>query len=173
MPFGLCNALATFERLIDRILQGLQWSCCLVYLDYIISFGSTFGDALDNLTLIFERLRAYVLQLKSTKCHLFQSSVPFLVHIVGRRGLECDSKKIEDVKSWPVSSLVLSVITEDLYLILLTSRPPGGLDWQRRLVCVGTSLFNLVLQSVRFSHSRPDTGLSYGDRTVHLGHRRQ
>ena len=59
MPFGLCNAPATFERLMDRVLQGLQWSRCLVYLDDIISFGTTFGDSLDNLTLIFERLRSY------------------------------------------------------------------------------------------------------------------
>ena len=74
MPFGLCNAPATFERLMDRVLQGLWWSRCLVYLDDIIySFGSTFDGALANLTLIFERLRSYGLQLKSTKCHLFRS----------------------------------------------------------------------------------------------------
>ena len=56
MPFGLCNAPATFERLMDQVLQGLRWSRCLVYLNDIISFGTTFEDALDNLTLIFERL---------------------------------------------------------------------------------------------------------------------
>ena len=71
MPFGLCNAPATFERLMDRVLQGLRWSRCLVYLDNIISFGGTFGAALSNMTLIFERLRLYGLQLKSSKCHLF------------------------------------------------------------------------------------------------------
>ena len=109
MPFGLCNAPATFERLMDQVLQGLRWSRCLVYLDDIISFGTTFGDALDNLTLIFERLRLYGLQLKSTKCHLFQTSVPFLGHVVGRRGLECDPKKIEDVKCWPVPDCLKSV----------------------------------------------------------------
>ena len=109
MPFGLCNAPATFERLMDRVLQGLRWSRCLVYLDDIISFGGTFGAALSNLTLIFERLRSYGLQLKSSKCHLFRESVPFLGHIVGRRGLECDPKKIEDVKSWPVPDCLKSV----------------------------------------------------------------
>ena len=77
-----------------------------MYLDYIISFGSTFDSALANLTLIFERLRSYGLQLKSTKCHLFRSSVPFLGHIVG---LECDPSKIEDVKSWPVPDCLKSV----------------------------------------------------------------
>ena len=109
MPFGLCNAPATFERLMDRVLQGLRWNRCLVYLDDIISFGGTFSAALSNLTLIFERLRSYGLQLKSSKCHLFRASVPFLGHIVGRRGLECDPKKIEDVKSWPVPDCLKSV----------------------------------------------------------------
>ena len=109
MPFGLCNAPATFERLMDRVLQGLRWNRCLVYLDDIISFGGTFSAALSNLTLIFERLRSYGLQLKSSKCHLFRASVPFLGHIVGRRGLECDPKKIEDVKSWPVLDCMKSV----------------------------------------------------------------
>ena len=106
MPFGLCGAPATFERLMDRVLQGLRWSRCLVYLDDIISFGSTFSDALDNLTLTF------------------QTSVPFLGHIVGRRGLECDPVKIEDVRSWPVPDclksvrLLVSAIIDDLYQIL-------------------------------------------------------
>ena len=89
MPFGLCNAPATFERLKDWVLQGLRWSRCLVYLDDIISFGSTFDDALASLTLIFERLRSYGLSLISTKCHLFRSS--------------------EDVKSWPVPECLKSV----------------------------------------------------------------
>ena len=109
MPFGLCNTPATFERLMDRVLQGLRWSRCLVYLDYIISFGMTFDDALDNLTLIFESLRSYGLQLKSTKCYLFQTSVPCLGHVVSREGLQCDPKKIEDVKSLPVPNCLKCV----------------------------------------------------------------
>ena len=108
MIFGLCNAPATFERLMDRVLQGLRWSRCLVYLDDIISFGTTFGDSLDNLTMIFERLCSYGLQLKSSKCHLFRSSVPFLGHVVGRDGLACDPRKIEDVKCWPVPNCLKS-----------------------------------------------------------------
>ena len=59
--------------------------------------------------LIFERLRSYGLQLKSTKCHLFQSSVPFLGHVVGRDGLQCDPRKIEDVKGWRVPDCLKNV----------------------------------------------------------------
>ena len=80
-----------------------------MYLDDIISFGSTFDGALANLTLIFGRLRSYGLQLKSSKCHLFRASMPFLGHIVGRHRLECDPTKIEDVKSWPVPDCLKSV----------------------------------------------------------------
>ena len=71
--------------------------------------GTTFDDALDNMTLIVGRLRSYGLQFKSTKCHLFQTSVPFLGHVVGREGLQCDPKIIEDVKSWPVPDCLKSV----------------------------------------------------------------
>ena len=46
MPFGLCNAPAMFERLMDRVLCGMRWSRCLVYLDDVISFGKTVPEAL-------------------------------------------------------------------------------------------------------------------------------
>ena len=49
MPFGMCNAPATFQRLMDLVLAGLQWSHCLVYLDDVIILGQTFPEHLDNL----------------------------------------------------------------------------------------------------------------------------
>jgi len=46
MPFGLCNALATFQRLMDLVLAGVQWTQCLVYLDDVIIIGRDFEEHL-------------------------------------------------------------------------------------------------------------------------------
>lgn len=52
-PFGLCNAPATFQHLMDLVLADLQWSHCLVYLDDIIVPGRTFKEHLEKLKLVF------------------------------------------------------------------------------------------------------------------------
>ena len=57
MPFGLATAPATFERLMEIVLRGLQWKKCLVYLDDIITLGRDFTDAVDNLREVLGRLR--------------------------------------------------------------------------------------------------------------------
>ena len=57
VPFGLCNAPATFSRLMDRVLAGLHWETCLFYLDDIIVFSSTWENHLARLREVFEGLR--------------------------------------------------------------------------------------------------------------------
>ena len=109
MPFGLTNAPATFQRLMDRVLRGLQWEKCLVYLDDIIVFGSTFHETLENLRCVMERLREAGLKLKAPKCKWFQKSVKYLGHIVSAGGISCDPEKIEAVRNWPVPQSVTQV----------------------------------------------------------------
>ena len=100
MPFGLCNAAAIFERLLSQVMRGLHWKRCLVYIDDILVFGNDFESALHNLELVLDRVAEYGLQLKSTKCNLFRTSVPFLGHIVGCASLECDPSKLSAVANW-------------------------------------------------------------------------
>ena len=57
MPFGLCNAPATFERLMERVLAGLPPSVALVYIDDIIVSGRSFQDHLTNLCTVFKKLQ--------------------------------------------------------------------------------------------------------------------
>lgn len=68
MPFGLCNAPATFQRLMDMVLAGLQWTMCLVYLDDVIVMGRTFEEHLTNLANVLTGLRNANLRLKPQKC---------------------------------------------------------------------------------------------------------
>ena len=77
MPFGLCNAPATFERLMDHILAGLPWSVCLVYLDDIIVHGRTFSEQLENLQKVFTCLKKANLKLSPEKCNLFRHEVKY------------------------------------------------------------------------------------------------
>ena len=100
MPFGLCNAPATFERLMDRVLCGMRWSRCLVYLDDVISFGKSVPEAIGRLEEVLSRLSDYGLQLKAKKCTFMQTEVGFLGHIVGRSGLACDPDKLSAVRNW-------------------------------------------------------------------------
>ena len=78
MSFGLTGAPGTFQCLMESVLAGLQWSTCLVYLDDIIVFSSTFEEHLCRLKEVFTRLREAGLKLKPQKCRLFHESVPFL-----------------------------------------------------------------------------------------------
>ena len=100
MPFGLCNAPATFERLMDRVLCDMRWSRCLVYLDDVISFGKTVQEAIWRLEEVLARLSDFGLQLKAKKCTFMQTEVGFLGHIVGRAGLACDPNKLSAVRDW-------------------------------------------------------------------------
>lgn len=97
MAFGLCNAPATFERLLESVLQGHQWKNCIVYLDDVTVFGTTFEETLSRLSAILRCFKVANLRLKPQKCQFFQREVKFLGHIVSGTGIHCDPSKIEKV----------------------------------------------------------------------------
>ena len=97
MPFGLCNAPATFQRLMDAVLAGLQWNSCLVYLDDVIIPGKDFEDHLQNIRIVLERLRQAGLKLHPNKCYFGKKQVAFLGHIVSEDGVATDPHKTSKV----------------------------------------------------------------------------
>ena len=109
MPFGLCNAPSTFERLMERVLAGLQWKVALLYLDDVIVFSATVEQQMERLRLIFDRIRSAHLQLKPKKCHLFQEEVSFLGHRVSAQGVTTEEDKVQAVREWPVPQTVKAV----------------------------------------------------------------
>ena len=99
MPFGLCNAPATFKRLMERVLAGLPWQVAMVYIDDILVSSCTFDDHLHHLRAIFECLKWAKLKLSPAKCELFQSEVNYLGHAICAKGISTDPKKVKVDKS--------------------------------------------------------------------------
>ena len=104
MPFGLCNAPGTFQRLMEHVLRGLHWSTCLVYLDDIIIFSTTIEEHLSRLADVLTRLRQAGLKVKPSKCHLMKKSVHYLGHVVSSEGVETDPAKIQCIADWMTPS---------------------------------------------------------------------
>lgn len=102
MPFGLCNAPSTFQRLMDVVLGGYRWDFCMVYLDDIIIYSQTFEDHLTHLQKIFDKLRNAGLKMKAAKCAFGLEEVPFLGHVVSPEGVKPNPEKIKAIVDWPI-----------------------------------------------------------------------
>ncbi|MCU7806226.1 MAG: RNA-directed DNA polymerase, partial [Candidatus Thiodiazotropha sp. (ex Lucinoma borealis)] len=100
LSFGLTNAPATFERMMEAILGGMHWTHVLVYLDDIIVFAADFQTHIQRLSEVFSRLSNAGLKINAKKCQLFRDSVSFLGHIVSSSGISTDPEKISAVKNW-------------------------------------------------------------------------
>ncbi|KAJ8352199.1 hypothetical protein SKAU_G00236750 [Synaphobranchus kaupii] len=102
MPFGLCNAPATLEWLMERVLAAVPRSRCVVYLDELLVHASDFQQALANLTDVLAAIRQAGLRLNPKKCQLLRRETAFLGHIVSERGVATDPSKVAAVRDWPV-----------------------------------------------------------------------
>ena len=100
MPFGLCNAPATFQRMMEIALSGLQWSTCLIYLDDVLIFSDTLQQHIQRLEEVLSRIRGACLKLKPAKCHLFKSEVAFLGHILSADGVKPNEENIQKILAW-------------------------------------------------------------------------
>lgn len=102
MPFGLKNAPACFQRLLNSILRKELFEILLCYLDDILVYGRTIAEKLDRLEVVFQRLAENGLKLELNKCHFFKTKVIYLGHEVSADGIGTDPAKIDAVKKWPV-----------------------------------------------------------------------
>ena len=87
MPFGLCNAQATFQHLMQNTLGELNLTYCVIYLDNVIVFGHTEEEHLEHLRMVFERFQEFNLKLKPSKCSFFQSEIVYLAHHISQQGI--------------------------------------------------------------------------------------
>ena len=106
MPFGLCNAPATFERLMERVLADVPRSRCVVYLDDLLVHATDFDRALSNLGEVFTAIRRAGLRLNPAKCRLLSRETEFLGHVVSARGVATNPAKVAAVRDWPTPANV-------------------------------------------------------------------
>lgn len=97
MPFGLCNAPSTFQRLMERLFGDQQQQSLLLYLDDIVVFSSSVAQHLERLEVVLSRLKREGLKANLGKCAFFRQQVRYLGHIVSSQGVATDPSKVEVV----------------------------------------------------------------------------
>ncbi|XP_049306295.1 retrovirus-related Pol polyprotein from transposon 297 isoform X2 [Bactrocera dorsalis] len=102
MPFGLKTAPATFQRLMNNLLQDYINKICLVYLDDIIIFSTSLQEHMNSLRLIFARLQEANLKVQLDKSEFLKKETEFLGHIITTEGVKPNPKKIECVVNFPI-----------------------------------------------------------------------
>ena len=100
MPFGLCGAPGSFQRLMDKIFHSLSF--VVIYLDDILIYSEDVTQHSDHLRQVFGRLQSAGLTLRGSKFHLGMSSVSYLGHIFSAAGMAADPKKTQVIKEWPI-----------------------------------------------------------------------
>ncbi|CAN6585445.1 unnamed protein product [Malus baccata var. baccata] len=109
MPFGLCNAPATFQRCMMSIFTGLVEHVVEVFMDDFSVFGDSFDQCLQNLSLVLERCIKTNLVLNWEKCHFMVKQGIVLGHLISNRGIEVDKAKIDAIEKLPPPTTVKSV----------------------------------------------------------------
>lgn len=100
LPFGLTSAPATFQRLMERVMEGLYWRTLLLYLDDVIVIAPDFESLIQRLDEVLARLQQAGLKLKPSKCELLRTKVRYLGHIVSAEGVATDPDKIMAISTW-------------------------------------------------------------------------
>ncbi len=101
MPFGLCNAPATFQRLMNDLFRAELDDFVLVYLDDILIFSRTEEEHRQHVARVLEILQENQLYAKMSKCEFGKQRVEFLGHVVSAEGVHVDPRKISAIKDWP------------------------------------------------------------------------
>ena len=107
MPFGLCNAPATFQRVMNYITMDAAHA--MAYIDDLLIFSDTFEDHLKHIEDILIRLIENGLKIKPTKCEWAKDSVTFLGHIISAQGITTEPKNTEKIAKFPVPKSVKDV----------------------------------------------------------------
>ena len=111
MPFGLCNALATFQHLMQNTLGELNLTYCVIYLDDVIVFGQMEEEHLKRLCVVLERFHKLNLKLKPSKCLFFQNEIVYLAHHIFEEDISPNRENVWTVEDFPMPETFMQAHT--------------------------------------------------------------
>jgi hypothetical protein len=101
MPFGLSNALATFQALMNDVLHPYLWRFILAFFDDILMYSSSWVEHLQHISIVLNELRVHQLHLKHSKCSFGAPLVAYLGHVISEVGVTMDADKVAAVSALP------------------------------------------------------------------------
>ena len=111
MPFGMCNASATFQRAIARALQRIvnrKESMVMAYIDDIVIATETLEDNMDRLREVFQCLREAGFKMRVSKCDFMRTEFKYLGRVVSADGIQLDPKDVSKLRDWDIPQPKLS-----------------------------------------------------------------
>ncbi|KAH9266280.1 hypothetical protein BASA83_010654 [Batrachochytrium salamandrivorans] len=101
MPFGLANAPAQFQRMMNSLFREMNGKYVLVYLDDIVIYSSNMAEHKVHVRNVFKVLSDNRLFCRAEKCHFYQTEIKYLGYIISSSGVSMDPSKIKAVQEWP------------------------------------------------------------------------
>ena len=101
MPFGLCNAPATFQALMNKVFSKYLRKFVVIFFDDILIYSKNWQDHIRHIEETLKVLKAQQLYAKKSKCAFGQQSLEYLGHIIMKEGVKVDPVKVEAILNWP------------------------------------------------------------------------
>lgn len=109
MLFGLTNALATVQSLMNDIFHTTLRRYVLVFFDDILIYSKTWEEHLVHLTMVFDTPLQNQLYVNRSKCLFGQQKIDYLGHIISSNGILADPEKIQSIESWPTPTTITAL----------------------------------------------------------------
>ena len=109
LPFGLTNAPATFQQMMNDLLRPFLGKFVVVFLDDILIYSRSLSEHVQHIRTVLDVLRTEKLYAKASKCEFFKKELLYLGHIITRDGIRVDPEKLDKVRNWPILKNVRQV----------------------------------------------------------------
>src|SRR5262249_50245028 len=101
VPFGLCNALATFQAMMNDIFHDMLDQCVIIYMDDLLVYSRSLEEHEKHLHIVLQWMKDHQLRARVHKCQFLQPEVDYLGYIVGNGQVKVDPSCLEAITSWP------------------------------------------------------------------------